>query len=228
MVFEDDHEIVTFSVVWLNEDYELLFTLTKYLKYGNVFIDLSFITLMVMNLDWYFAMAHPIFHRTAVTKSRLLALLTILVSFYTILYVISVDDLVVQYHVCIIIFLSIVSPPILFINYKLFKICRRMRRENAVSPDGKRILELRNISTCLLAVACFVLLSIPGIVYIAFLFTAEESTSITLRLSWLWVCTITALSSTFNCLIFFWKNPVLRIEGMKIFTSLKGRRHLAS
>jgi hypothetical protein len=29
------------------------------------------------------------------------------------------------------------------------------------------------------------------------------------------------MNSTFNCLIFFWKNKILRTEGMKLIKSMK-------
>jgi hypothetical protein len=38
-----------------------------------------------------------------------------------------------------------------------------------------------------------------------------------------WANTIAATNSTLNCLIFFWKNDVLRGEGKKILKTLKNR-----
>jgi hypothetical protein len=39
----------------------------------------------------------------------------------------------------------------------------------------------------------------------------------------LWSGTFTSLNSTFNCVIFFWRNSVLRREGIKIVNALRRR-----
>jgi hypothetical protein len=36
----------------------------------------------------------------------------------------------------------------------------------------------------------------------------------------LWVDTFASMNSTFNCLIFFWRNSILRLEGMNIVKRL--------
>jgi hypothetical protein len=36
-----------------------------------------------------------------------------------------------------------------------------------------------------------------------------------------WAKTITLMNCTFNSLIFYWKNKVLRTEGLKVLKSLK-------
>jgi hypothetical protein len=38
-----------------------------------------------------------------------------------------------------------------------------------------------------------------------------------------WAATVACTNSTLNCLIFFWKNDVLRIEGKKVLKILKNR-----
>ena len=43
------------------------------------------------------------------------------------------------------------------------------------------------------------------------------------RLSHVWSGSVATGNSTLNCLIFFWKNDVLRKEGMKILKSVKTR-----
>jgi hypothetical protein len=46
---------------------------------------------------------------------------------------------------------------------------------------------------------------------------------ITIKLSWLWTKTIISMNSTYNCLIFFWKNKILRMEAIRIINMLKER-----
>jgi hypothetical protein len=125
--------------------------------------------------------------------------------------VIFANDLVISYEVGALIFYIILCPPILFINYKLITIARKSRRNNGISPEIKKSISWKNISSCLLAVACFVVLSIPTFVYIGFGITSKDASILEKsNIAALWVSTIISMNSTFNCLIFYWKNKILR------------------
>ncbi len=186
----------------------------------------SLLALLVMNFDRYLATYYPIFHRTSVTKGRLLTLLAILVFVDLTLTVMSVNDFVIPYHVGLLIFFIILFPPMLFINYKLFTISRKCRRNGIhvqVSPKLKKAFSLNNVSCCLLAVACFLVLFIPVIVYIGLRATSKQKDFAlnNAQIVGLWAKTIASMNSTLNCLIFYWKSKILRIEGMKIIKGLK-------
>jgi hypothetical protein len=89
---------------------------------------------------------------------------------------------------------------------------------------------LKNISSCLLAVACVVVISIPTFVYIGLRINSPETT-FTLdnaNLAGMWAGTIALMNSTFNCLIFYWENKVLRTEGLKVLKSMKICRRVES
>jgi hypothetical protein len=47
-------------------------------------------------------------------------------------------------------------------------------------------------------------------------------------LAGMWARTIMLMNCTFNCLIFYWKNNVLRTEGWKVLKSLKICRRVES
>ena len=64
------------------------------------------------------------------------------------------------------------------INYKLFTIARKSRRNNGISPEMKKTFSLKNISSCLLAVASLVVLSIPGFVFIGIRITSKNDASV--------------------------------------------------
>ena len=182
------------------------------------FLGVSLLALLVMNFDRYLATHYPIFHRTSVTKTRLLTLFILLVTFEATLALISLNDAVISYTA----FLTILYPPIflpmIFINYKLLAMVRTYRGNN-------RTFSVENVPSCLLAVACIVVLSIPVFVVIGERITSNEKT-IHLKLLGLWSRTLVSMNSTFNCLIFFWKNKILRTEGMKIIKGLKLRRRI--
>ena len=192
-------------------------------RLATIFVGFSLLALLVMNFDRYLATYYPIFHRTSVTKGRLLTFLAILITVEIILMLISFNDFVIPYQVGLLIFIIIIIPPMFFINYKLFAVARKSRGNKRISPEIKKTFSLKNISSCLLAVVCFMVLNIPVFVYIGLTITLTEKewTLDNAILPGSWASTITSMNSTFNCLIFYWKNKILRTEGMKVFKSMK-------
>jgi hypothetical protein len=200
------------------------------LRSTNVFLAFSLFALLVMNFDRYLATSYPIFHRTSVTKRRLLTLLATLIIVEVILKVMSVNDFLIsnQWHAAI--FFSLFIPPMLFINYKLFLVVMKSRKNKSMSPEIKKTFSLKHISSCLLIVACLVVLSIPLGVYIGLRINSSETTYTldNANLAATWARTIALMNCTFNCLIFYWKNKVLRTEGLKVLKSMKICRRVES
>ena len=193
------------------------------LRFTNVFFAFSLFALLVMNFDRYLPTSYPFFHRTSVTKRRHLTLLTIQFIVQMTLAVLSVNSLVISREVYTLILFVLLSPPMLFINCKLFLIIRKSRGNDDVSLGISRTFSLKHISSCLLAVACYLVLSIPVFVYIG-LKMSSTKTSVYLNnadLAGIWAETIASMNCTFNCLIFYWKDKVLRVEGMKVIKSMK-------
>ncbi len=120
------------------------------------------------------------------------------------LAVTSVNNFVISHQVVVLVIFTVVAPSMLFINYKLLRIVRKCRRNNTVSPEMKKAFSTKNISTCLQAVACFVILSIPAFVYIGIKMSSSE-TSVTLdnaNLVGIWAKTIASMNGTFKSLPF--------------------------
>ena len=195
-------------------------------NWTNFVLGFSLDALVVMSIDRYLAAFYPIFHRTSITKGRLLTLLGMLILIEITLDVLCITH-VLFYQKCLLIFLVITIPPVLFINCKLFIIARKCRSwSNVISPKTKNRLSLKNTSSCLLAIACFVVLSIPALVYIG-LKTSLNTEKLNLDYAdvvGMWSKTIASMNSTFNCLIFYWKSRTLRIQGMKIIKSLQKKQ----
>ena len=137
------------------------------------------------------------------------------------MYIISRRGFVISYRMYLMIFAVLFVPPFVFVNFKLFAIARKMYRERAISLRKRTTINLKNISTGLWVVACLVLFYIPRSFNIAFIITGKSLS--TVRLSYLWSFTCMTMNCTFNSLIFFWKNKVLRTEGIKILKTLKDR-----
>ena len=215
--------ILLFLIAWLREDYDLLRKMTIYLNISGVFPAFSFLALLVMNIERYLGAYYPIFHHTSVTRRRQLTLLAILLIPSAVTYIISRYG-VVYYPMYFMIFTVLFVPPFIFVNFKLFAIARKLHQERAIAPETGTTANLKNISTPLWAVGCFMLLSIPHSFNIAF--SRTEKSKNTIRLSYIWAFTCVTMNCTFNSLIFFWKNKILRSEGIKILKTLKDRQRL--
>ena len=197
---------------------------------SNMSIGFSLVALLVMNFDRYLATHYPIFHRTSVTKGRLLTLFTLLAIVEITLTATPLNDSVSSSQIGLLIICIIFVPPMLFINYKLCTVARKSRRSKGIPPGMKKSFTLKNISSCLLAVACLAVLSIPAIVYIGLRLTSKkkESTLDHVNVAGLWFHTASSMNSTFNCLIFYWKNKTLCTKGIKVIKSIKICRRFES
>jgi hypothetical protein len=83
------------------------------------------------------------------------------------------------------------------------------------------ISNLKNISTCSLAFGCFFLCSCPSIVYATYSRSGQLYDDEQVLSFGLWSNTSFSINSTLNCVIFFWRNSILRREGMKILNAFK-------
>ena len=216
--------LLLYLIFWLKEDYDLFFTCRKCVEFASVFLGLSFVALLVMSIERYLGAYYPIFHRTSITRRRLLTLLAILVIFSTTCHIIIYTiDMIIPRILGLIYFILAIFLPLLYLNFKLFKISREVRRRNETPPEKRTTIDLKSVSTCLLVVACIVLLSIPVVVYIVYNLSTENKQASNTRLSHIWVTTIFTMNCTLNSLIFFWKNKVLRTEGIKILKTFKDK-----
>ena len=213
--------LATIAILWLAGDVNrsLVPGLSEKCSF---FMSFSLLALLVMNFDQYLATYYPIFHRTSVTKGKLISLLRILIFVQFVLFLLFLN-LVISLPVVAIIFFIIITPPMLFINYKLFIIARQSRRNRRILPDTRKTASLKNISSCLLAVACFVALTIPTFVDISLRIKWGEKRYLKSDVHHVlnWARTICSMNAAFNCLIFYRKNKILRTEGMKVIKGIK-------
>ena len=212
------------AMSWLTEKFDVS---SKWFRtcqrLACLFFGFSLLTLLVMNFDRYLATSYPLFHRTSVTKRRLLTLWAILITIEVILKAMSTNDAIISYLTHVLIILSLLTPLMLFINYKLFLVVRRNRRNNGISAEKKKIFSLTNISSCLIVVACHGVQLIPVLVLVGILMHSRKTTLTfdNAYLAEIWAETIATINATLNCLIFYWKNKVLRTEGRKLIKSIK-------
>lgn len=84
-------------------------------------------------------------------------------------------------------------------------------------------LRIQNVSTCILAVACFTVCALPGMIFNALNISMGKEWFGTnnFQLTLLWVQTFITMNSSFNTLVFFWKSKILRKEGIQAFRKLR-------
>ena len=223
LVLTNQPTAASIAILWLRGNISALLALNSVDFIYIAFIGFSLLALLVMNFDRYFATYYPIFHRTSVTKRRLLCLLGLLIVLEVVL-VVFWCTYVISYQLAALIFLVIIVPPMSFVNYKLFAIAKNSRNycRKGTSIGTRKVFSLKGVSSCLLAVACFLLLSIPMFVYIGLRMNSIKK-PLTLddaHLVGIWAKTIGSMNGTFNCLIFYWKNKILRVEGMKVIKTM--------
>jgi hypothetical protein len=191
----------------------------------------SMFALFTLNVERFLALTCPFFHQASVTKTRLLCFQ----AFWTVI-TIGISPLA-YYNLKIIfdIFGTVTALSFLFLfiysNYKMFIIAKSKRAEESITQTTvmdenrkTRILNLKHISTCSLAVGCFFCCFCPYIIYAALRLASRTSLSERQFLLFgLWSSTFISLNSTFNCVIFFWRNSILRREGMKIVNAFRRR-----
>ena len=208
------------AVLWLTESFDVFPTWVVVGSNLTTFFSwCSLLALLVLSLDRYLATYYPIFHRTSVTKGRLLTLLLTFIALAGSLVMTSVNSWLITPQLADIIFMTIFFPSMLSLNYKLFIISRRRCR--SISGTIKRGFSLKRASSCLLAVACFLMVTIPVFLYITLgKIWKGTGKNHQVRLAGWWANTMVAMNATFNSLNFYWKNNILRTEGMKVVKSM--------
>ena len=195
------------------------------------------IAYLLMTLERYLALVHPFFHERSITKSRLMAAFVL---FQLPFAALPIGELKLSSDVIFPIsnaLFAVIVLSICTLNFKLFYIAKTIRkRANVIlgnldgSNSEQRNVErkkfkvtfsiLKKISTCLLAVLCLFICHVPAIVNIGLdmrqTHLREENTFILN----LWVVTFIALNSSLNCLIFFYKNSVLRRHGQMFLKNI--------
>ena len=187
----------------------------------------SMSSLLTLNIERLLALACPFFHHAAVTKRRLIVVLllimTILVTLLPLHYFLkkTVGNMLVA------VFLVPLLITFIVLNYQMYGIAKLKNADHRVAPtdDQERKIAMkkfRSVSTCSLAVACLCVCFFPGIIFSLWGATSKSPWSDAhIVLSKLWSNTFGAMNSTLNCLIFFWRNSILRREGMKVAKCLR-------
>ena len=156
-VVSNQPAILFYLISWLGDKYDSHLEKRYYLYISGEFHIFSPHVLLVMNIERYLGAYYPIFHRTSVTRRRLLVLLSIslipttVIHSYNFFMTSIVFVISSQWHLLII--MALFLPPFIFVNIKLLIIVGKVRPERAVSDRKRKRKNLKNISTALWVVA---------------------------------------------------------------------------
>ena len=199
----------------------------------------SMLALLTLNLERFLALNYPFVHQKSVTKRRVVLFLSCLCLFFSILIGLTIQDVLMSHEEMELIYFSFFLLIFLYLTYKILKVSKTKSSsyEVAYNPATKlrRVGILKKISTCYLALACFVAFCIPKITYcsvcIGYWRPNEKDCDVKY---FQWIDTVISMNSTFNCLIFFWGNTILRREGKNVIKRFsvsllrKHRGHMVS
>ena len=186
------------------------------------FTSMSIMTLFGLNIERYLSILHPFYHRTKVTKSKLLKMI---VGSWLLVIVLSLSRFVFgkimnKMSSTLLVFIAFLT---LYIYAAIYITVRRRPRvtiarrteEQATETEEqeqrtnltKWMQNIKMAKSCAIVVGLTYTCNVPFVV-VVFFSTANLN-------PW---CFTTMLSvSSLNSLVFFWGNPVLRQEAKKLF-----------
>ena len=175
---------------------------------------MSLMTLLLLNIERYLCIVHPILHRKKVTKRKLFIIALSLwscgiASTLLRLFVNKVGRTLTT------VVIVVTFAMFIYINITIFRASRkvaRFPRQEKVESEGRQSQDFKVAKSCAIVVGCTFLCTIP----FAVTNTLAPFTFLTYSLAY-WSCTLGLSSSTFNSLIFFWRNPALRKEAKRLF-----------
>ena len=182
-----------------------------------LFTGLSIVTLSVLTMERYLGVLHPSFHRTRLTKTRIVTYVvggTLVLLSLLAVSIFGKGDIIKYASIGILtIFLIFVA----FAYTRIYLVIRRITRVNthdeAAKGDRRRLFrERKHALSCFIVVALFVSVIIPYTLFPIF----EQFATMTFNAYRWWSVSLLLSISSMNSGMFFWQNTVLRNEAKKI------------
>ena len=181
----------------------------------------SMYALLAMTIDRYLAITRPFFHRTCVTKRRILAITVIMQFLFTALRMFRFfDELKAVNYISLLVIGTTPIFLLVVLNIRMYRIITKLRTKRNEKVSKTQMAVLKKNYTCLLTGFCFFVSITPLAVYAVIRATSTALLSDdALMLILLWGNTSLSMNSTWNCVIFFWRNEILRKAGEKLVSS---------
>ena len=190
------------------------------------FSGISACTLLMINIERYFAIIHPFLYQIYFIKRRFVftwIFFWFLVVVFIVCYIyLPFSAAAIPVTLCIIVFTS------LFTYVAIYFVARKKRKRNDVHRNSNQesrkhfmafLRELKMAKTYVLIVSLCVFCYLPTVVVIGIFVNIsnnDDKTPDCVLRAFDWVATLTSMNSSLNCLIFFWGNRELRKEGSKV------------
>ena len=190
---------------------------------------MSIITLFGLNIERYLSILHPFFHRTKVTKSKILKVIlaswlfviTLRLSYWvfgrTLSLIASTMTVVMTcstLYVYAAIYIRVRGRPRVTETREL----RERKTETRVIRG--RINQIKNLQNTKMAKSCGIVVLFTYICYIPLAIVYSLPRSNIVSLLTIWSLTLGFAASSLNSLIFFWNNTTLRLEAKKLFQNI--------
>ena len=226
----------TISMWWFKTQF---YSVELWYLIGHVFV-LSLTTLLTLTLERYLALVHPFYHEKSMTKLKLTAAICLMQLPFVILYFAFLTQIQTIYiELSILTLAAVVFFAIIFLNYKIYSIVEALRQREVIILGNvnssasenfhvtKHNFSLGKVSTCLLAVVCLCVCYCPAVIVCVLQLTGLTDLRDRRGYLYLWLDTLVTLNSSFNCVIFFYKNSTLRRHGIRIMAKCfcGGRRN---
>ena len=207
---------------------------------------ISVSTLIILNLERYTAIIHPIWHLKTATKRRLTYIWAIL-WLLNIIDVLSLVFLRVLADILILTVITTLCCTSLVTYVSIFRVARKKKDAleacNTVGYDtncgyhqgnkdsGSTVAFLRELKIAktyfIIIVLAFVCCLPPGLVNhsLKYPWNKNENERTAATVVFTWSNTLISLNSTLNCLVFFWANKMLRREALRLFKTFASTRN---
>ena len=185
-------------------------------------------TLLIINIERYFAIIHPFLHRIHFTKRRFV-LTWVFFGFLVIVWIVCsvyftfLAEFIGSVSLCIIVIFSSLFTYVAIYVVARKKILKRNEVHSNSDQESHRnfmgfLRELKIAKTYVLVVSLCFLCYLPTVVVfgIANNLKSDGKLPDSVVHACDWATTLVSMNSTLNCLIFFWGNRELRKEGSKI------------
>ena len=192
-------------------------------------VAMSIMTLFGLNIERYLSILHPFYHRTKVTKPKLLKMI---VGLWILIVAPRLTSLALGkfMNVMVTIVFALNAFSTLYIYVAIYLTVRRRARMADTRDTGEQIAQVRETEGRInkkreqqnvkMAKSCAVIVGVVLTCNIPFtLYYTLPLSNMTLLFA-IWSTTIALIPSTLNSLIFFWNNSDLRKEALKLFKNL--------
>ena len=206
---------------------------------GTLLFTYSMVAMSMMNFERYFGVLYPFIHRAKVTKERLLKYFISVSSFETFLnlggtFYIGEKMNKIIYTVNFLSFFVLTA----FVHLRIFLVVIKKIRLPGPSCESDNTSKTKNMEkktrfmkqikvakSCFLVVFTSYVCCLPGII----MFGCIDNSGIIFLIVTLrkFSSLLLMLNSTLNSLIFFWRNKVLRKEGLKFIRSSLNKQKIS-